>query len=80
MLFDYICIYIFRFTSDKNTWSVDKQFLWGPAFMVSPAMQEVRTPTYYSRYCYINACFSITHTFKHTHSILSNHNLHTSII
>ncbi|XP_053315016.1 sucrase-isomaltase, intestinal [Spea bombifrons] len=29
-----------EFTSDKQTWDVFKQFLWGPAFMITPVVDE----------------------------------------
>ncbi|KAJ8029434.1 Sucrase-isomaltase, intestinal [Holothuria leucospilota] len=29
-----------EFTSDSNTWSIDRQFLWGPAFMITPVLEE----------------------------------------
>lgn len=29
-----------EFTSDKVTWDVHKQFLWGPAFMISPVLED----------------------------------------
>ena len=32
-----------RFPEDENTWSIDRQFLFGPSLMVSPALEEVRT-------------------------------------
>ncbi|XP_028402531.1 maltase-glucoamylase, intestinal-like [Dendronephthya gigantea] len=32
-----------EFTSDKKTWTIDKQFLWGPALLVSPAMEKNQT-------------------------------------
>lgn len=28
-----------EFTADKTTWDIYKQFLWGPAFMISPALE-----------------------------------------
>ncbi|KAM9316521.1 sucrase-isomaltase, intestinal [Gastrophryne carolinensis] len=32
-----------EFTSDKITWDIYKQFLWGPAFMISPVLEEKQT-------------------------------------
>ncbi|XP_031552826.1 maltase-glucoamylase, intestinal-like [Actinia tenebrosa] len=29
-----------EFTSDKNTWDIDKEFLWGPALLVSPVLEK----------------------------------------
>uniref|UniRef100_A0A8C3N201 alpha-glucosidase n=1 Tax=Geospiza parvula TaxID=87175 RepID=A0A8C3N201_GEOPR len=29
-----------EFVGDKNTWDIDKQFLWGPALLISPVMKE----------------------------------------
>ena len=34
-----------RFTDDRKTWTIDKQFLWGPALLISPALEEVK-PTF----------------------------------
>lgn len=36
-----IYIISFRFTSDSNTHNVDKQFLWGPAFLITPVIDQV---------------------------------------
>jgi hypothetical protein len=30
-----------RFTSDKNTHLIDRQFMFGPAFLISPVLDEV---------------------------------------
>lgn len=30
-----------RFFNDKLTWDIFKQFLWGPAFMVTPVLDPV---------------------------------------
>uniref|UniRef100_A0A8C4WYN7 alpha-glucosidase n=1 Tax=Eptatretus burgeri TaxID=7764 RepID=A0A8C4WYN7_EPTBU len=30
-----------EFPKDENTWALDQQFLWGPAFMIVPVLQEV---------------------------------------
>lgn len=30
-----------RFTVDSATWTIDKQFLWGSALLISPALEEV---------------------------------------
>lgn len=30
-----------RFVQDRNTWSIDEQFLWGPALLISPVMKLV---------------------------------------
>ena len=32
-----------RFVSDRVTWDVDRQFLLGPAFLVSPVLEAVST-------------------------------------
>jgi len=32
-----------RFTSDQQTHGIDTAFLWGPAFMVAPVLQEAST-------------------------------------
>ncbi|KAM4693329.1 maltase-glucoamylase-like [Discoglossus pictus] len=32
-----------EFISDKTTWDIYKQFLWGPAFMISPVLEEGHT-------------------------------------
>ncbi|XP_015266282.1 PREDICTED: sucrase-isomaltase, intestinal [Gekko japonicus] len=32
-----------EFTNDPETWNVDKQFLWGPALLISPVLQEGQT-------------------------------------
>ena len=34
-------LFIDRYPMDKNTWTIDRQFLWGPCFMISPVMDEV---------------------------------------
>ena len=31
-----------RFVSDANTHDLDTQFLWGPAFLMSPVLAEVK--------------------------------------
>uniref|UniRef100_A0A670ID22 P-type domain-containing protein n=1 Tax=Podarcis muralis TaxID=64176 RepID=A0A670ID22_PODMU len=33
----------FRFTDDRTTWDIDRQFLWGPALLISPVLDEVST-------------------------------------
>lgn len=32
---------LFRYPYDKNTYSIDTQFLWGPALLISPVLKEV---------------------------------------
>ncbi|KAL8187965.1 UNVERIFIED_CONTAM: putative maltase-glucoamylase 2 [Gekko kuhli] len=32
-----------EFTNDPTTWNVDKQFLWGPALLISPVLQQGQT-------------------------------------
>ncbi|XP_069583495.1 sucrase-isomaltase, intestinal isoform X1 [Ranitomeya imitator] len=32
-----------EFTNDTETWNIYEQFLWGPAFMISPALREKQT-------------------------------------
>lgn len=32
-----------EYPKDSVTWTLDKQFLWGPAFMVTPVLEEDRT-------------------------------------
>ncbi|XP_050821721.1 sucrase-isomaltase, intestinal [Gopherus flavomarginatus] len=34
---------LFEFVEDKNTWDVYKQFLWGPALLISPVLDEGAT-------------------------------------
>ncbi|XP_069105358.1 sucrase-isomaltase, intestinal-like [Argopecten irradians] len=34
---------MFEFPEDRNTWTIDRQFLIGPAFMVTPVMEESKT-------------------------------------
>ncbi|XP_033761031.1 sucrase-isomaltase, intestinal-like isoform X1 [Pecten maximus] len=34
---------MFEFPEDKNTWNIDRQFLIGPAFMVTPVLEENKT-------------------------------------
>uniref|UniRef100_A0A3P8ZUI1 alpha-glucosidase n=1 Tax=Esox lucius TaxID=8010 RepID=A0A3P8ZUI1_ESOLU len=29
-----------EFVNDKNTWDIDRQFLWGPALLITPALDE----------------------------------------
>ena len=31
---------VFRFPSDLNTYEIDRQFLWGPALLVTPVLEE----------------------------------------
>lgn len=33
--------YLLRFYSDEATWSVDKQFLWGPGLLITPVLDPV---------------------------------------
>ena len=41
-------VYIFsRFFDEKPTWDIFKQFLWGPAFMVTPVLEPVSPITYF---------------------------------
>ncbi|KAL1257160.1 hypothetical protein QQF64_012705, partial [Cirrhinus molitorella] len=32
-----------EFITDEKTWDIDRQFLWGPAFLISPALEDVST-------------------------------------
>lgn len=32
---------MFRFYADEATWSVDKQFLWGPGLLITPVLDPV---------------------------------------
>ncbi|KAJ8029433.1 Sucrase-isomaltase, intestinal [Holothuria leucospilota] len=32
-----------EFASDSNTWGIDRQFLWGPGFMITPVLEEDET-------------------------------------
>uniref|UniRef100_A0A8D8XLI2 Lysosomal alpha-glucosidase n=1 Tax=Cacopsylla melanoneura TaxID=428564 RepID=A0A8D8XLI2_9HEMI len=34
---------LFEFPRDSNTWTVDSQFLWGPALLIAPALEENQT-------------------------------------
>ncbi|KAK6195135.1 hypothetical protein SNE40_000621 [Patella caerulea] len=34
---------LFEFVDDKNTWSIDRQFLLGPALLISPALEQNQT-------------------------------------
>ena len=34
-----------RFVSDRETWNIDRQFLLGPAFLVSPVLEAVSMET-----------------------------------
>ncbi|OWF43597.1 Maltase-glucoamylase, intestinal [Mizuhopecten yessoensis] len=34
---------MFEFPEDENTWNIDRQFLIGPAFMVSPVLEQNKT-------------------------------------
>jgi len=38
-----INVYIDRFVNDKDTWEIDRQFLWGPSLLISPVLEEVKT-------------------------------------
>lgn len=33
--------HLFRFYSDEITWDIDRQFLWGPGLLISPALEPV---------------------------------------
>lgn len=33
--------FLLRFYSDEATWSVDRQFLWGPGLLISPVLDQV---------------------------------------
>lgn len=39
-----------RFVNDRNTWDVYKQFLWGPALLITPVLDQV--------YTHIHTCFT----------------------
>lgn len=39
-------ILLWRFFDDKETWEIYKQFLWGPAFMVTPVLVPVSVTMY----------------------------------
>uniref|UniRef100_A0A671YCK1 alpha-glucosidase n=1 Tax=Sparus aurata TaxID=8175 RepID=A0A671YCK1_SPAAU len=51
-----------EFVDDKNTYGVHKQFLWGPAFLITPALAKVwththtHTHTHFYIYTYISHC------------------------
>jgi len=32
-----------EFADDKNTWEIDRQFLWGPSLLISPVLEEGNT-------------------------------------
>ena len=38
----YTTIVLFRFSTDANTWDIDRQFLWGAALLISPILDEVK--------------------------------------
>lgn len=37
------CTVLTRFPEDENTWSIDRQFMFGPSLLISPALDEVRS-------------------------------------
>uniref|UniRef100_A0A8C4JJE3 alpha-glucosidase n=1 Tax=Dromaius novaehollandiae TaxID=8790 RepID=A0A8C4JJE3_DRONO len=43
-----------EFYSDEATWSIDKQFLWGPGLLITPVLDPVRFT-----YCNILICFYV---------------------
>lgn len=49
-----------RFYNEKPTWNIFKQFLWGPAFLVTPVLEPVSSTTYF---CSQNN-FSLTYVFN----------------
>ena len=32
----------FEFTSDKKTWNIDEQFMWGNSLLITPILRQVR--------------------------------------
>ena len=32
----------FEFVNDRQTWTIDEQFMWGPALLISPLLRKVR--------------------------------------
>ena len=41
--------HVYRFPKDKNTYGIDKQFMWGHALLISPVLLQVRQ---YMEKCY----------------------------
>ena len=35
-----------RFADDKDTWEIDRQFLWGQSLLISPVLEEVKTGSF----------------------------------
>lgn len=38
---DWKSVCCFRFVEDRNTWSIHRQFLWGPALLITAALDKV---------------------------------------
>lgn len=49
-----------RFVKDKDTWDIHKQFLWGPALLITPALDPV---CLYSLY-FSSICLFLSEIFK----------------
>ena len=61
-------IFLFRFSTDANTWDIDRQFLWGAALLISPILDEVKEASI-SYVMLLNKQFLLT-TFQYTRAIL----------
>ncbi len=38
----------FEYVNDKNTHAIDKQFMFGPAFIITPVLEEVKLNNFFS--------------------------------
>uniref|UniRef100_A0A8C1UIE8 alpha-glucosidase n=1 Tax=Cyprinus carpio TaxID=7962 RepID=A0A8C1UIE8_CYPCA len=63
-----------EFVTDENTWSIDRQFLWGPALLVTAALDPVRTQ---KQLLYVHgAVVGVRGQFMNMDTPLSKINLH----
>lgn len=60
-------ILIDRFSDDKTTWDIDRQFLWGPSLLISPVLDKVKKTE-----CYFVDIFAYIYYF---HRLMAFQNL-----
>uniref|UniRef100_A0A671YCP6 alpha-glucosidase n=1 Tax=Sparus aurata TaxID=8175 RepID=A0A671YCP6_SPAAU len=71
-----------EFVDDKNTYGVHKQFLWGPAFLITPALAKVwththtHTHTHFYIYTYISHYIGVRRQMLTMNTPLEHINLH----
>ena len=37
-----VCVLFFRFNTDRATYGIERQFLWGPSLLITPVLEEVQ--------------------------------------